>query len=185
MQSLWKGLLLLCVILLFAISRASHAATKAATAQAGIAAFNQALASATRHMDNAATLALWEDDGVSLLPSTPPIMGKKAIGKFLGDVTAHYPGGRMETFEMQCHDIEASGDWGSEWCSEHQIVTFPGGKPPFEGWGKMLLVLHRDAGGTWRLKEEMWNQAVAPPAATHSGDAARAREGTAKQGPIP
>ncbi|HEX7679432.1 MAG TPA: DUF4440 domain-containing protein [Thermoanaerobaculia bacterium] len=152
MRSLSKVLLLL-----FLLPAAAHAATP----QSGIEAFNKALDSATRSMDNAAILALWEDDGVSLLPSTPPILGKKAIGKFLDDVMASLPGARMQTFEMQCHDIQVSGDWGSEWCTEHQVVQFPGGKPPFDGWWKMLFVLHRGADGTWRVKEEMWNQAVA------------------------
>jgi hypothetical protein len=46
--------------------------------------------------------------------------------------------------------------------SEHQVVKFPGGKPPFEGFGKMALVLHRGTDGKWRLKQEMWNQALAP-----------------------
>jgi len=53
-----------------------------------IDAFNKAFAKATRTMDNAATLALWDDDGVSLLPSTKPIIGKPAIAKFLTDVMA-------------------------------------------------------------------------------------------------
>ena len=142
-------------ILLLLISAAANA-----TPQSGIEAFNKALDSATRSMNNAAVLALWEDDGVSLLPSTPPIVGKKAIGKFLDDVMAAYPGGKMKTFEMQCHDIQVSGDWGSEWCSAHQIVQFPGFKPPVDSWGKMLFVLHRGADGKWRVKHEMWNQAV-------------------------
>jgi ketosteroid isomerase-like protein len=153
MRSLSKVLLFLLFI---------PAMVNAATPQSGIEAFNKALDSATRSMNNAAVLALWEDDGVSLLPSTPPIVGKKAIGKLLDDVVAAYPGGKMKKFEMQCHDIQISGDWASEWCSEHQIVQYPGGKPPFDSWGKMLLVLHRGADGTWRVKEEMWNQGVAP-----------------------
>ncbi len=128
--------------------------------------FNAALDSATRHMDNAAVMALWQEDGVSLLPSTPPIVGKKAVAKFLSDVTSQFPGARMEKFEMQCHGIEISGDWASEWCTEHQIVQFPGGKPPFDGWGKMLFVLHRGADSIWRIKEEMWNAAAAPPPST-------------------
>ena len=152
MRSLSKALLLL-----FLLPAAAHAATPQST----IEAFNKSLDAATRSMDNAAVLALWEDDGISLLPSTSPIAGKKAIGKFLDDVVAKYPGGRMKTFAMQCHDIQVSGDWGSEWCTEHQIVEFPGGKPPFDGWGKMLLVLHRGTDGKWRIQEEMWNQAVA------------------------
>jgi len=133
----------------------------AATPQSGVDAFNKAMDSATRSMNNAAVLALWEDDGVSLLPSTAPIVGKKAIAKMLDDVVAMYPGGKMKKFEMQCHDITVSGDWASEWCGEHQIVQFPGGKPSFDSWGKMLLVLHRGADGKWRVKQEMWNQAAA------------------------
>ncbi len=152
MRSLSKALLLLFFL---------PVAASAATPQSGIESFNKALDSATRSMDNAAVLALWEDDGVSLLPSTPPIVGKQAIGKFLDDVVAKLPGARMKTFEMQCHDIQISDDWGSEWCTEHQVVQFPDGKPPFDGWGKMLFVLHRGTDGKWRVKEEMWNQAVA------------------------
>ena len=123
-------------------------------------AFNRAFEDATRHMDNTATLALWAEKGVSLLPSTSPIVGKAAIAKFLEKVTGSLRGARMERFEMRCFDIQVSGDWASEWCTEHQRVELGGGKPPFEGWGKMLLVLHRDADGTWRLKQEMWNQAT-------------------------
>ncbi len=128
-------------------------------ATASIDRFNQALESATRRMDNAATLALWDDDGVSLLPATPPISGKAALGRFLEEVTAKYPGAHMESFEMQCHTIEVSADDASEWCTEHQVVRFSDGKPPFDGRGTMLLVLHRKAGGDWRIKAEMWNPA--------------------------
>ena len=125
-----------------------------------IESFNRSLKEATKRMDNAAVLALWEDDGVSLLPSTKPHRGKPAIAAFLKDVVAKMPGAHMRSFEMDCFDIEVSGAWASEWCVEHQIVDFPGGKPPFDGWGKMLFVLHRSADGTWRLSREMWNQAL-------------------------
>ena len=64
----------------------------------------------------------------------------------------------MEKFEMQCFAIEGSGDWASEWCLEHQVVRFSDGKPPFDGWGKMLFVLHK-VDGKWRIEREMWNQA--------------------------
>ena len=144
-----------------------NAAAATTDARAGIATFNRAFAQSTRTMDNRAALALWEDDGISLLPSTPPIMGKNAIGKFLDDFHKKYPGARMRAFESQCFDIQVSGNLATEWCTEHQLVKLSPDKPPFDGHGKMLLVLHRDKDGRWRLRQEMWNQAVAPDAATH------------------
>jgi ketosteroid isomerase-like protein len=118
---------------------------------------NESLRKATLSMDNAATLALWEDEGVSLLPGTEPIAGKTAIGAFFDKVTSQLKGAQMDSFELACHDPRADGDEGSEWCTEHQHVTFADGQPAFDGAGKMLLVLHRGADGKWRIVREMWN----------------------------
>ncbi len=126
----------------------------------GIATFNHALEAATRSMAPAATMALWDDDGVSLLPSTRPIVGKPAIAEFLANVMKSLTGARMGHFSLWCYDIEISGRSASEWCTEHQVVSFADGKPSFDGWGRMLLLLHRSPDGGWRLKREMWNQAV-------------------------
>ena len=136
------------------------AAGTAVAADAGIEEFNRALILATTRMDNSAALALWEDDGVSLLPQTKPIIGKKAIAKFLDDVSAQLAGAKMEKFEMQCFGIETLEDWASEWCEEHQHVLLPDGKPPFDGRGKMLLILHRSKDGKWRMRREMWNEGI-------------------------
>ncbi|MBB5346104.1 YybH family protein [Tunturibacter empetritectus] len=126
-----------------------------------IDAFNRSLEDATFRMDNAATVALWTEEGVSLLPSTKPIVGKAAIAAFLDRVTAQFPGARMEKFELKCFDIEVSGDLASEWCTEHQVVHMPDGKPPFDGRGRMLLVLRKSSEGRWRLEREMWIPAEA------------------------
>ncbi len=138
----------------------SHAQATAPGARAEIEAFNQAFDAAIRQMDNSATLALWDDEGVSLLPSTRPIVGKRAIADFMNAVTTRMGPARMETFDSRCRDIEVAGDWASEWCLEHQIVLLPHGKR-FDGWGKLLLVLHRDSNRRWRIRREMWNQAAA------------------------
>lgn len=124
-----------------------------------IAAFNHALADATRRMDNATTVALWADDGISLLPSTPPITGKAAIAAFIDGVTKSLPGAHMLSFTLDCHDVEVAGAWASEWCTEHQVVAIPD-RPNFDGWGNMLFVLHRDGDGRWRIAREMWNEAA-------------------------
>ena len=151
-------LLLAALALAAASSRAVWAA--GAAAPAGIEEFNRALIDATKRMDNAATLALWEEDGISILPQSQPLVGKGAIAAFLKDVTAKNPGGQMTSFTCNCSEISVSGDWASEWCVEHQIVKFPGNAPPFDGWGNLLFVLHRGGDGRWRIRTEMWSPAL-------------------------
>ena len=147
-------------LLVLALTGTTAAAPAATSTKAGIDVFNDAFDQATRAMDDQATLALWEDDGVSLLPGTAPMIGKPALATFLAEIRKQIPGGRMQTFESRCFDLQASCDLASEWCEEHQIVTFADGKPTFDGRGKMLLVLHRGSDGHWRLRQEMWNQAA-------------------------
>jgi ketosteroid isomerase-like protein len=31
-----------------------------------------------------------------------------------------------------------------------------------DSYGKLLLVLHKESDGNWRVKREMWNQGVKP-----------------------
>lgn len=127
-----------------------------AAGREGIDAFNEAMTSAMRRMDDAATLSLWEDDGVSLLPGAPPVLGKNAIAAMVRDVEAKNPGMRMKSFEMQCGGIEIEGNLAHEYCDEHQVVELGGGKPPFDGHGRMLFVLHRSPDGSWRLRREVF-----------------------------
>jgi ketosteroid isomerase-like protein len=152
---------LIIVVLILAARTPVVAQPAADRSRAQIDAFNRKLEEATQRMDNAATMDLWADDGVSLLPSTPPMVGKAAIGVFLNGVTAQIKGATMLKFEMQCSGIEVSGKMATEWCSEHQVVQMPGGKPPFDGHGRMLLVLRRGADGDWKLLREMWIPAEA------------------------
>jgi uncharacterized protein (TIGR02246 family) len=146
-------------LLLLAVALPIVAQTMQLSPRAEVEAFNRKFEDATRRMDNAAIVALWADDGISLLPSTKPIVGKVAIAAFIDSVTAQIKGAKMEKFELECFAIDVSGDIASEWCSEHQVVLMPGDKPPFNGHGKMLLVLRRGLDGEWRLLREMWNQA--------------------------
>lgn len=134
----------------------------AVPASASIDAFNAAFADATRHMDNTALLELWEDEGISLLPDTDPIVGKRALAGFLDEVMKQLAGAHMAAFQLHCAGVEVSGDWATEWCDEHQKVELAGGKPPFDGRGRLLLVLHKGADGQWRLRREMWNHTLPP-----------------------
>lgn len=126
-----------------------------------IDAFNQKFTDAIRHMDNAAVMSLWADDGISLLPGMPPIAGKPAIQKFMDDATSKTIGYKVVSHDNDFRDIQIAGDWASEWALTTQVVQPPDNKPVLTIHGKMLLVLHREKGGSWTIKEESWNSAPA------------------------
>ena len=127
-----------------------------------IDAFNKKYIAAHLRMDNAAVTSMWAEDGISLLPATDPIIGKDAIGKFMDDVTGKMPGYHMQKMDVDFQGIEVSGDWASEWAEEHQVVQPPPGRRVIDSYGKLLLVLHREADGNWRITREMWNQGLKP-----------------------
>jgi len=124
--------------------------------QAEIAAFNAKYTDATRRMDNAATMALFADDAVDLLPGMEPMSGKVMITKWLDQTMEGLKGIQMVSNEDEFHDIEVSGNWASEWANTHQVVNLADGKR-VEIYGKMLLVLQKGGDGQWKIKEEMWN----------------------------
>ena len=121
--------------------------------------FNRDFTAAILRMDNAAVMALWAEDGTTLLPGMAPLSGRANIARWLDDITARMPGYKVTRQEDTFHDIQVSGDWASEWGTTLQVVQPPDGKPAIETHGKILLVLHRDKDGKWRIKQEMWNAA--------------------------
>jgi len=110
-------------------------------------------------MDTAGILGTWAEDGVSLMPGEAPLIGKKAIVTWVENILSQMPGYKVAKEELNFHDIQISGDWASEWATEHQVVQPPDGKPVIDSRGKMALVLHREVNGEWKVKQEMWNQA--------------------------
>jgi uncharacterized protein (TIGR02246 family) len=124
-----------------------------------IEAWNQKFVAAQLKMDNAAILSMWQDDGVSLLPGMAPIVGRQAIGKFFDEVVAQIAGYHMKTMEIDFREIQVMGDWAYEWGIEHQVLEPPPGKEPFDGRGNILLILHKNVNGEWKIKQEMWSGA--------------------------
>lgn len=122
---------------------------------AGVAAFNLAFEQATRTMNTTATLALWAEDGVSLMPQVAPIKGKPAIKSFIDGVMKDIGDATMQSFTMRCFDILGTPPIATEWCVEHQVVLMPD-KKTFDSWGRLALVLRKDADGRWRLGQETW-----------------------------
>jgi ketosteroid isomerase-like protein len=127
-----------------------------------IDAFNKNYIAAHLKMDNAAVLAMWADDGVSLLPQMPPLKGKQTIGNFFNEAVSRLGGYHMKTMEIDFQQIQPMHDWAYEWGLEHQVLESSEGKTTVEGRGNILLILHKNGGGEWKIQQEMWNAAAKP-----------------------
>jgi uncharacterized protein (TIGR02246 family) len=130
--------------------------------QKEIEAFNKRYVELHLKMDTAGILALWEEDGVDLMPGDAAMVGRKKISAWVEDILAKMPGYKVMKQEMEFHDVRVCGDWASEWATEHQVVQPPDGKPVIDSYGKMALVLHRQSNGEWKVQQEMWNAAPRP-----------------------
>ncbi|MGB2589894.1 MAG: hypothetical protein WBG02_05540 [Candidatus Acidiferrum sp.] len=128
-------------------------------ARAEIEAFNKAYVELHLKMDTAGILATWAEDGVDLMPGQEPMIGKKAIEDWVTGIVTGMQDYKVVKEDVEFHDIRIWGSWATEWATEHQVVQPPGAKPVIESRGKMALVLHREASGKWKVKQEMWNQA--------------------------
>ncbi|MGB2670478.1 MAG: nuclear transport factor 2 family protein [Candidatus Acidiferrum sp.] len=129
------------------------------SARGEIEAFNKRFVEMHAKMDTAGILATWAEDGVDLMPGQAPMIGKKAIVEWVQNIVAQMQDYKVVKEEVEFHNIQISGDWASEWATERQVVQPPDGKKVIDSRGKMALVLHREASGKWKVKQEMWNQA--------------------------
>jgi len=127
-----------------------------------IDAFNKKFTELHLKMDTPGIMAMWADDGVDLMQGEAPIAGRKTITAWVENALSKSPGYKVAKEEMEFHDIQVCGDWASEWVTEHQGAKAPEGKPDFDGHGKTALVLHREPGGEWKIKQEMWNASPKP-----------------------
>ncbi len=124
--------------------------------------FNQKFQDAHARMDTNTIIEMWSDSGVSLLPETSPLVGKPAVANFIREAVGSLNSYKMLKVEMTFHDIRTCGDWATEWGIEHQLIQPPDDRPVIDHWGKIALVLHRDADGNWRVQQEMWNSTPKP-----------------------
>jgi ketosteroid isomerase-like protein len=156
-----KKVLLTVVSVSVVLLGAVLAAPRIFATDADLAAFNTAFRDVILRMDSPGTVALWAEDGVSLLPDTAPIEGKPAIARFMEGVTKDFAGYHVTKEEIAWKDMRVSGDWASEWGIVHQEVMPPGEKPAIEVYGRIALVLHKETGG-WKIEQEMWNSGPKP-----------------------
>lgn len=131
-------------------------------ARSGIDGFNKRFVELHLKIDTPGISALWAEDDVDLMRGHAPMIGRKKISAWMEDIVAKTPGYKVTKQEMKFYDIHVCGDWASEWATGHVEVQPPEGKAPINSYGKTALVLHREASGEWKIKQEMWNASPKP-----------------------
>jgi len=162
MLGLWKAALAVGIAAMMAMTIQLLAADSKDEGRREIEVFNAKFVELHLKMDTPGIMAMWADDGVDLMQGENPIVGRKTITAWVEDVLSKMPGYKVTTEELEFHDIRVCGDWATEWATEHQMAKAPEGKQDFDGYGKIALVLHRDANGEWKIREEMWNASPKP-----------------------
>src|SRR5262249_54470258 len=136
--------------------RAGEKAVTEQDVRASVDEFNRRYDAACQKMDHPATIAMWAEDGTDLIQGLAPMVGRAKISAWLSDLEKQMPGAKMIYCTVDWRDIQIHGDVAYEWGINRQKVAFPPPQKPFEGAGKILLILKR-TGGEWKIAVESWN----------------------------
>jgi uncharacterized protein (TIGR02246 family) len=103
--------------------------------------------------DTEAALEVYTDDAIVMWPGVPARMGKEAIRALLDDWFSRY----REDLRQTAEEVEVLGDWA--WARGRSTATMA----PLEGGesrvqtGKYLIVLKRQADGSWKTHRACGN----------------------------
>ena len=100
------------------------------------------------------------EDAVALAPNEPMAVGKKAIGKVVGDMFS------MPSFAVKWRPSKAeaarSGDFAYSLGSYELSVNDPKGNP-MEDRGKYVTIWKKQADGSWKVAVDMFNSDLPVP----------------------
>jgi len=98
-------------------------------------------------------LAVFSDNGVMMPPGHPSVRGHDALVRYFSRLFSE----RRFTFTFTSSHIEVAGDMAVERV-EYTATAWPReGGSPVEDRGKGVHVFRRQADGTWKLVQDIWN----------------------------
>ncbi|MBX3028363.1 DUF4440 domain-containing protein [bacterium] len=120
--------------------------------RAAIEAANAAFSAAFARGDAKALAAMYTSDAIIFPPDSEPIRGNEAIGEFW---KATRDGG-VRSATLTTADVEGSGDLAYE-VGTVSLAIEAAGKAPTTAVAQYLVVWKRQAGGSWKLHRDIWN----------------------------
>jgi uncharacterized protein (TIGR02246 family) len=108
--------------------------------------------------DLAAAVEFYTDDATFLHPNVEIVSGKEAIKEFFETGKAF----GLRKLDFQTLEVGIDGDLAYE----RGVITMdiePEGGPAMIDKGKYLVVMKRDAGGSWKVAVDIWNSDLPQP----------------------
>ena len=86
-------------------------------------------------------------------PNEEELMGKQAI---TDNMVAMFEGMGAE-LTISSEEVEVAGDWAFDRGAYTMKLTPKGDGEPMEDNGKYIVILEKQADGSWRIAREVWN----------------------------
>jgi len=110
---------------------------------------------------------LYTDDAVVLYPNQPAISGKSEIVDYFRSFFREYV---QDSFTLTSAEIEIAGPWAFDRGTYRWKRIPRNGGNPIEDRGKYLIVLRRQADGSWKVARDMDNSDRPQEQSTRSSD---------------
>ena len=110
--------------------------------------------SAWKAADAAQIGGLYTDDALVLYPNQPAVEGKTGILGYFKSFFAEFP---QNDFDLTSAEIEIVGSWAFDRGTYRWRGVPRTGGEPIEDHGKYLVILRRQADGSWKVARDMDN----------------------------
>lgn len=103
---------------------------------------------ASKENDIDTLASLWTQDGVLIVPMSPPFVGKPAIRKLLEQQKEQAKDSEVTAYDEQWEELRIVADYAYEWGSISATMELPGGKRVSHTVGAMRI-LQKQNDGEW------------------------------------
>ncbi len=126
----------------------------AAKAKSEIDAARNRYVAAWKAADADEITGLYANDGVVLYPNQPAITGRNEIREYFRSFFTEFV---QDDFQLTSSEIEVGGSWAFDRGTYRWKATPRAGGAAVEDHGKYLVILRREADGSWRVARDMDN----------------------------
>ena len=128
---------------------------------AAIAKARSAFEKAAGAQDAAAIAKLYTPDGVEMPPNAPAAKGRAAIEAYHKTFAQQF---MVHGITLKATDTQVHGDTAVDIGTYTQSLMFQKGGGMLDDKGKYIVLLKKDAGGSWLLTHAIYNSDNPPPA---------------------